>query len=234
MIHIYEKPYQSIRLKYQFPEEADQVKQIDFAKKILEAVFKLTFFQPLKIDLQLAYFDPEFDSEVTEEAPQAPFWMLTHDNLAENVKAEAYWVNETITKTDTITHPKAIDWVTNACNANPPQNGAFAGVSQMIFRTNRCILPAQHQPKNETISVQERSNTYQCPIEVKNNQAWVTGAISTFSLYAPVEVMISKEYSEIELDVSFYWSIYDFNDSTQANLVNAPIQELIKQGWLLV
>ncbi|EAY29016.1 hypothetical protein [Microscilla marina] len=233
MIHIYENPYQSIRLKYQFPEDADQVKQIDFAKKMLEAVFKLTFFEPLKIDLRLAYFDPEFDSEVTEDAPQAPFWMFKQTHLAENVKAEAYWINETITKTATITYPKAIDWVTNACNANLPQNGSSVGVSQMIFRTNRCILPAQHQSKNETISVKERAHIYQCPIEHKNDQVWVTGAISPFSLYAPVEVMVSKQYSEIELDISFYWSIYDFNDSTQANIVNVPVQELLKQGWRL-
>ena len=233
-IKIYEDPCKQFGLKYDFSREPI-APQTAFVSFILDAVFHIAegLFDPLKVDLRLAYFEQEFDSEERTDLPH-PVWVLKQKGLAENINTRHYWPGDDFSLVETITKEEVLSWATQAMTNNPEKEGAAIGLAQMIFKTTRCCLPVtqEHLTKG-FLPIKERMNIYQHPVEIKNGQIWVVGPTYPYALYAPIEVMVSKEYEIITLDIYFYWSIYVTPDATGITPAQKAIDKLLKLGWKL-
>ena len=233
-LQIYEKTCQQFSLQYDFSREpiAPQMEFINFA---LDAVFQLAegLFEPLKIDLRLVYFEQEYDSEEKTDLPN-PVSVLKQKGLAENINTRNYWIGDDVDSVDRITKTQALDWATQAMASNPDQEGLSVGLAQMIFKTTRCCLPiGQDHLVEGLLPVKERNDMYQHPVEIKDGQIWVAGPTRPYALYAPIEVMVEKEYEVITLRLYFYWSIYAIPDQTGITPARQAIDTLLNQGWTL-
>lgn len=213
----------------------DVVDQLEIVAQAIDAVFALGdgLFEPLAVDVSIAYFHDEYGLAWRQPAPSAPFHQLRGALLPERVEIREIWTGTRVAQRKRLDRASVLDWVRAIFEQEPRRPGFQPGFTWLNIGGVRARLPVALHDRvtGDLLPVTIGGGTLNVPVERFDDALWVAGPDEWHSDSAPFDVTISQEGGSLDLSFTQNWSPWIDDDGAGRPDVGAAFHRLSALGW---
>jgi hypothetical protein len=213
----------------------DVVDQLDIAALAIDAIFALGdgLFEPLAVDVSIAYIDDEYGLACREPEPTSSFHQLRRASLPERVRIREIWTDNQVAQRERLDPASVRDWFRTIFEQEAPRPGFRPGFTWLNIGGVRARLPVALHDRvtGDLLPVAIGRGTLNVPVERFDDALWVAGPDEWHSDSAPFDARIGQEGGRLDLSFTQNWSPWIDADGAGRPDVEAALHRLSALGW---
>lgn len=207
-VTIWDKPKGHVIAELDAPDDVDD--ELEFAALAVDAIFALGLFEPLSVDVDVAFCDLEFGYPLMEPEPVARFHQLGLASLPEWVELSHFWNNTRETRCEQLDRATILDWLGTILAEQEHSPDTLPGWNELRVRSVRARLPRAFpgRVKNGRLRVGQGRGAIDFPVERFADVFWVAGPLAGNSDTAPFDVRVVNEGGSLTFHLRASWSLW--------------------------